>query len=302
MNEQVFTLSTDGARLLPPAPARLEKDVQNLFEHNLRSLLNLHFLASEFSTPCQTMRMDTLCLDEHLCPVIVEYKRDSDSSVISQGLFYLNWLMNNKAVIQLLIQERLGEEIARQVDWSGARVVFIAGAYTRYDLEATEQLQSNIDMYTYSMFESGILLLKQVASKRRHDYRAHAKQKASKSKVTFEFACSHAPKVIQDRIRRFTHAITVLSDDLVISEREDSRIISAPSFSATDLARFYLTEHAYPKLRLELFASVEDFPFAVDLRTKKTRTGFEFPITDDEYFDFAVEAVRQVYVRCLNAW
>lgn len=40
-------------------------------------------------------------------PVIVEYKRGVDAGVISQGLFYLSWLMDHRAEFQHLARDRL---------------------------------------------------------------------------------------------------------------------------------------------------------------------------------------------------
>lgn len=302
MTEQVFTISTEGARRHLPSPARLERDVQGLFESNLEPMLGLRFLASEFTTPCQTMRMDTLCLDEHLCPVILEYKLDTDSSVMNQGLYYLNWMLANKSVIQLLVQDVAGKEIADKVDWSGARVAIVAGGYARYDLQAIEQIQSNIDLYTYALYESGIMVLKHVAGQRRPDYRATSQAKPPKSKLRFETAYGLAPKVIQDRIDRFQSGITDLAADLVISDAGEYRLISVPMSYPSEIARLHLTESAYPKLRLEIFGAVEDFDLGPKLRTKKTRTGFEFSVTDDEYFDYAIEAIRQLYTRASGSW
>jgi hypothetical protein len=302
MTEQVFTLTPDGARLHQPAPARLEKDIQNLIERNLDVMLDLTFLASEFTTPCQTMRMDTLCLDKNLCPVVVEYKLDSDDSVLNQGLFYLNWVLNNRSTFQLLVQNILGREYAERIDWSGARVVIVAGAFAKYDLQAVEQIQNNLDLYTYKIYEPGIMVLKHVAGQRRQDYRATSAIRPVKPKMRFADTLDHSPQVVQDRIQRFTDALHSLSDDLVTSDEGEFRIISAPAATIEKLARLYLTEHAYPKLRLEIFGAKEDFELSADLRTKKTRNGFEFSVTDDEYFDYAVEAVRQAYSKACLSW
>lgn len=302
MIEQVFTVTAGGARRHLPAPARLEREVQGLFEHNLESLLGLRFLVSEFTTPCQTMRMDTLGLDEHLCPVIIEYKLDSDSSVINQGLYYLNWLLSNKSVFQLIVQEVAGKEVADKIDWSGARVSIIAGEYTRYDMQAIEQIHANLDLYTYALFDTGILVLKHLAGKRRPDYRAAAQPRQVKNRLSFEAAYGLAPKVIQDRIDRFQAALLDIASDLTFTDSGEYRGVSVVTTAPGEIARLYLTENAYPKLRLEVFGASEDFDLAPNLRTKKTRNGFELSVTDDEYFDYAVEAIRQLYASATAAW
>jgi RecB family endonuclease NucS len=72
----------------------LERPLQNLIEKNLEVLLGVRFLTTEYSTgKTHAGRIDTLGLDENNCPVILEYKRSTGENVISQGLFYLDWLM-----------------------------------------------------------------------------------------------------------------------------------------------------------------------------------------------------------------
>jgi hypothetical protein len=298
MSEQCFSISKDGARYLKPMPVRLEKDVQALIEKNLAVMLNVRFVATEFTTPCQQMRMDTLALDNDNCPVIIEYKLDSDSSVINQGLFYLNWLLSNKAVFQVLVQSVLGMDCANQIDWSGARVICIAGQFTRYDTQAIEQIQANIDLMTYASYDGGLFILKLLARQRRADYLSSRQVKEpARSKAAFSVQRRQAPKVIQDRIERILKAITDLSSDLVISEQDQYLSILDPLHRDDLLGRLHLTEALYPKLRLELYAPPLNEEDEAIVRTKKTRNGFEFSVSDDQSFDLAIEWIRQLYAR-----
>ncbi|MFB6518167.1 hypothetical protein [Streptomyces sp. NPDC056401] len=50
-------------------------------------------------------RIDSLGIDENGSPVVVEYKRGRDAGVITQGLFYLSWLVDHKAEFQHLVRE-----------------------------------------------------------------------------------------------------------------------------------------------------------------------------------------------------
>lgn len=65
-----------------------EKDFQRLFEDNLEELLNITFLASEYSTSFGG-RIDTLGIDKNGSPVIIEYKKSQNENIINQGLSYL---------------------------------------------------------------------------------------------------------------------------------------------------------------------------------------------------------------------
>jgi predicted transport protein len=122
----------------------------------------VRFLASEFVI--EGGRMDTLGIDENSSPVIIEYKRSTNENVINQGLFYLNWLMSHQADFKWLVMERLGKEEADKVDWSGPRLICIAGDFTRFDEHAVKQMNRNIDLIRYRKYEGGLLLLEQLTS------------------------------------------------------------------------------------------------------------------------------------------
>ena len=140
----------------------LERSLQNLFEKNLEALLGVRFLASEFVT--EGGRMDTIGIDENGSPVIIEYKRATNENVINQGLFYLNWLMGHRKDFEWLVLQRFGMEEAQKVDWSGPRLICIAGDFTKYDEHAVRQMDRNIDLIRYRKFEGDLLLLEQLTA------------------------------------------------------------------------------------------------------------------------------------------
>jgi predicted transport protein len=141
----------------------VEKSLQTLFEKNLESLLGVRLLATEFTTT-HGGRIDSLGLDENGCPVILEYKRASNENVISQGLFYLDWLMDHRKDFQWLVLEKIGKEDADAVDWSAPRLICIAGDFNRYDDHAVKQIQRNIELIRYRRFGSDLLMLDLVAA------------------------------------------------------------------------------------------------------------------------------------------
>lgn len=159
---KLFRILPDGVAQLNGGAVALEKSLQQTFEQNLEALLGVRFLASEFVT--DGGRMDTLGIDENNSPVIIEYKRSTNENVINQGLFYLNWLMTHQADFKWLVMERLGKEVADQVDWSGPRLICIAGDFTRYDEHAVKQMNRNIDLIRYRKYEDDLLLLEQLTS------------------------------------------------------------------------------------------------------------------------------------------
>ena len=159
---KLFRLSPSGVAPLAGGALALERSLQDIFEKNLEPLLGVRFLASEFVT--DGGRMDSLGIDENGTPVIVEYKRSTNENVINQGLFYLNWLVDHRKDFEWLVLQRFGMEEVAKIDWSGPRLICIAGDFTRYDEHAVKQMNRNIDLIRYRKFESDLLLLEQLTS------------------------------------------------------------------------------------------------------------------------------------------
>ena len=143
----------------------VEKELQSLLERHLEAFLGARFLATEYSTGrTHRGRIDTPGLDENNAPVIIEYKRRSDENVMSQGLFYLDWLMDHRAEFELLVTKELGEKTSEMIDWSVPRLVCIASDFNRYDEHAVKQIDRNIDLIRYQHYPDGYLVLELVNS------------------------------------------------------------------------------------------------------------------------------------------
>ncbi|MBT2443093.1 transporter [Streptomyces sp. ISL-36] len=122
-------------------------------------MLGVRFLASECSTgPVHGGRIDSLGLDENGSPVIVEYKRGTDPGVLSQGLFYVAWLMDHREEFEALVRERLGAAAAAGALWCAPRLIRVAGGFTRYDLHAVREHRRSIDLVRYTMLGEHIAL------------------------------------------------------------------------------------------------------------------------------------------------
>jgi len=107
-------------------------------------------------------RIDSLGIDENNCPVIIEYKRALNENVINQGLYYLDWLLDHKAEFTLLVQKKCDAQTAEQVDWPGARLLCIAGEFTKFDEHAVKQINRNIELISLPAYGNELLLLELV--------------------------------------------------------------------------------------------------------------------------------------------
>jgi len=157
---KLFNIQSNTATEIAGSASGLEKPLQTLFEQNLDTLLGVRFLASEHRTgEIHGGRIDTLGIDENGSPVIVEYKRSKSENVVSQGLYYLDWLMDHKADFKLLVLERFGPEEADAIDWTGPRLICVAADFTKFDEHAIRQINRNIDLIRYKKFGEGLLAL-----------------------------------------------------------------------------------------------------------------------------------------------
>ena len=160
---KLFRIANGKASPLVGANETIEKSLQTLFEQNLEACLGVRFLASEFVTT-HGGRIDTLGIDENGCPIIIEYKRSTNESVITQGLFYLDWVMDHRGDFELLVLKKLGRDSAKDIDWSAPRLICVAGDFNRYDDYAVKQIERNIELIRYRRFGADLLMLDLVSA------------------------------------------------------------------------------------------------------------------------------------------
>lgn len=143
-------------------PFRLEKEIQDLTQCNLNTILGLDFVKSEFAL--NNFRIDTLAFDKEANAfVIIEYKRDKNFSVIDQGYAYLSLMLNNKADFILEFNENIDKTLKRNdVDWSQSRVLFISTAFTNYQREAINFKDLPIELWEVKRFENNTVAYEQI--------------------------------------------------------------------------------------------------------------------------------------------
>lgn len=167
-------------------PFKFEKDIQTLVEKNLKSLLHLDFIRSEFAL--NGFRIDTLAFDtETKSFVIVEYKRDKNFSVIDQGYAYLSLMLNNKADFILEFNESQQTTLKRtDVDWTQSKVIFISPQFTNYQREAINFKDLPIELWEIKRFENDTVSFDQIQK---------TSAKESTTRRFGQYACTSYPIV-----------------------------------------------------------------------------------------------------------
>jgi len=190
----IFNIKNNKAEKISPIKLNLEKDIQKLFEENLEEILNIKFLATEYSTSFGG-RIDSLGIDNNNSPVILEYKKGQNDNVINQGLSYLHWLLDHKADFEALVRNK---KLDVEVDWQSPRVICIAENYNKFDLDTVDLLPMNIELLRYQLYENNILLVEPEAQRKVRISTSSIFQKREKSKENFKEKINYS---VEDRLR-----------------------------------------------------------------------------------------------------
>ena len=144
---------------LKEKPFKLEREIQRLFENNLSAIMGLELVKSEFTI--KNKRIDTLGFDPQSKGfVIIEYKRERNSSVFDQGLTYLSLMLANKADFILEYNENKQRSLKRtDVDWSQSRVAFVTPSFTENQKEAVNFKDLAIELWEIKRYEGELIFI-----------------------------------------------------------------------------------------------------------------------------------------------
>lgn len=127
-----------------------EAELEKLFVNNLEDLTGIKLIESQYPIP--NGRMDTLGIDEDSIPVVIEYKWQKDANAIIQGLFYLDWVKNNKKTLDLMVKEKFKGKI--HVNWNcEPRLIIVAKGYSDKELTAINQMKPTIELKKYAYYD-----------------------------------------------------------------------------------------------------------------------------------------------------
>jgi predicted transport protein len=224
----LFSKKGNVLTLVNARQAESEKSVQRLIEQNLKAVLDMHLLASEYRT--QGGRIDTLAVDSQGAPVVIEYKRKRDDNVINQSLSYLKWLTGQRPeFFESVMQKRLPEEVMENIrlDWQHPRVVCIAESFSKFDIDTVEMVPLRIELFKYRLYEGGLLSLDPVHGEKQCATRETMSQGAGDPDLAVieamkeQSQASHLIRTLFDELRE-----RIMALDQYIVEKAGKRSIS----------------------------------------------------------------------------
>ncbi len=214
----LFKKSTDNNIIqIKEKPFKLEREIQRLFEHNLQTIMNLELVKSE--CVIKDRRIDTLAFDpQSKSFVIIEYKRDRNTSVFDQGITYLNLMLQHKADFIVEYNECKKNQLKRtDVDWSQTRVAFVSPNFTENQIMATDFRDFSIELWEVKQYENGIIAITQIKK---------SKTAESIKQIATE---NTALKTVAEEIKTYTEETLLQgkSDDIVaLYEQYKSAILN----------------------------------------------------------------------------
>jgi predicted transport protein len=298
----IFFTKNETAEKISPLKVGLEKDIQKLFEKNLDEILNIVFLATEYSTSFGG-RIDSLGIDKNGSPVIIEYKKGQNDNVINQGLSYLRWLLDHKAEFEALVSGR--DDFVVEVDWTSPRVICVAESYNKFDLDTADLLPMNIELLKYQLYENDILLVEQetqrkvkISTSEIFDRKEKQKREFKDIHYTLDFHLKSAGPKIQEIFSTLKEKISAL-DESIIEEAKAKYIAYKLTTNFCDV----VVQHDALKIFLNIPSGALDNPegLARDL-TKPKFIGhwgngdYEVKIERVEDVDKVMELIKQSYM------
>ena len=202
---KIYTLNNSKLNEVSEKVFKLEREIQQVFEDNLETVMGLTLVRSEFTI--KNKRIDTLAYDKQAKAfIIIEYKRDKNVSVVDQGFTYLSLMLENKADFIVEYNEQLKQNLQRNdVDWTQTRVAFVSPSFTENQILATNFKDIAIELWEVKRYENNTIVINEV--------------KKSRS------AESIKPITEQNKeLKRVTDEIVVYTeDDLLVSGSDETR-------------------------------------------------------------------------------
>lgn len=318
----LFRINGSSVKKIIAKDLDLEKNLQDLFESNLEEILNITFLAHEYSTSFGG-RIDTLGIDKNGSPCIIEYKKSQNDNVINQGLSYLRWLLDHKADFEKLVDQHFvaiynsptvtfnGQIVGKiQIDWDLPRVICIAESYNRFDLDTADILPINIELLRYRIYDENILYVEPENYQKVKISTSGIVQKAKKEKEGQEklqktYSVDDHLKKSDEKIKslflKLREKLTSL-DERIKEEPKKLYIAYKLATNFVDVAIIYGATVQYIKLWLNVKSGQlkDSDGLARDLRKPKPighwgNGDYEVKLENENQLDGVFELIKQSY-------
>ena len=226
---KIYTLNNTKLTEINEHHFKLEREIQQVFEDNLDTVMGLTLVRSEFTI--KNKRIDTLAYDKQAKAfIIIEYKRDKNVSVVDQGFTYLSLMLENKADFIVEYNEQLKQNLQRtDVDWTQTRVAFVSPSFTENQILATNFKDIAIELWEVKRYENSTIVINEVKKTRSAEsIKPIAQQNKELKRITDEIVVytedqhtSYAGEEIAELYDKFKSATLNLADGIEIKPQND---------------------------------------------------------------------------------
>lgn len=150
-------------RALKLRPFASEAALRRFAERHLETALGLRLVASEVPVDGWAAgRIDALAVDEHLRPVVLEFKREATGTAIGQALAYVDWLLAHRDKVTLIVARQLGITVADRLDWSAPRLLCIAEAFGPREEAVARQLGNRVELVRIVRYATKVFAIQRI--------------------------------------------------------------------------------------------------------------------------------------------
>ncbi|QHZ48344.1 DUF5655 domain-containing protein [Bacillus sp. NSP9.1] len=297
----LFQLHHQDLKEIREKPFKKEKDIQQLCEKNLKQLLGLKFIASEF----RVAGFDTLAFDDQTQSfVIIEYKNKKHSSVIDQGYAYLSIMLNNKADFILEYNENQGRHLKRNsIDWLQSRIIFISPEFTTHQKESINFRDLLMELWEIKRYENDLIQMNPIRPNRTSgsintiSNQSEAIEQVSREIKVFteEDHLIRKPDEVIDLYHQFKEDILNVGDNISVKA---TKLYIAFTVNKRNMVDVLLLKRG---LKIWINTKKGELDDPAGLMRDVSETGhwgngdYEVQISDEEHVEYIIGLIKQVY-------
>ena len=280
-------------------PFKLERDLQKLVEDNLEMLLGLQVVKSEFII--QDRRFDTLTYNpEDKFFVIIEYKRDRNSSVVDQGYTYLNLLLDHKEATVLEMNNCFKKNCTvNDIEWEQTKIIFISSSFTDFQQGALNQGMP-IELLEVKKHGNNLISVTRI-QKSKHSMDGLMQKSSAFEKVdkeiknyTEEDHLSKVPEEIKELYSQFKSAILNLDNQIEVQAKKRYIAFKKDSSNICDIEIWKKCLKIYANAK---WGELEDSKKLFENVAKKGHWGngdYRVVVSDNKNLEYIMSVLKQL--------
>ena len=298
---KIYTINNTKLTEVDEKVFKLEREIQQVFEDNLDTVMGLTLVRSEFTI--KNKRIDTLAYDKQAKAfIIIEYKRDKNVSVVDQGFTYLSLMLENKADFIVEYNEQLKQNLQRtDVDWTQTRVAVVSPSFTENQILATNFKDIAIELWEVKRYDNNTIVINEVKKSRSAEsIKPITQQNKELKRVTDEIVVYTEDDLLvagSDETRelygKFKDGILNLADDI--------QVIANKQYIAFRKARNIVCMNIQKKqIRMWIGAKAGALDDAKGIAIDVSNTGhwgtgdYEVNVTSDKDLEYILSLIKQV--------